>query len=347
MFGAGVKRNVVMSEPIKKPVFISASRLDTFIDCSQKYAAKYVLKFPDPGNEGSSRGSTVHDVLELLLKPKHEKLYSKILHHGTCEEVPAVWRLLKAHARKNKVADDKNMKMIDGFMMVALKNEFKGPKNTVKTHGEKEFQIEVDKGGKRYFVRGFIDQTFELADEKGCVVELDCRDFKSSKVKFTDDKIDNNLQASIYQLALRHLYPEVKKRRFRFLFLKFPKIPWVELPALTDAHLDGFEWFLTEMQGQLEAFTWENRKDNLAAFNPEKQWLCGREGIKKDGNPNFICPQRKPVDYWVSLDKDGEIVGSGFTEEELKALEGGKIEKRRYTGCSAYFSDTERPRSFS
>lgn len=336
-----------METKAEKKVFQSASRNETYLDCTQKYAAKYIYKLPDPGNEGSGRGSTVHDVLELLLKPKHEKLYSAILHNGSCRYVPAVWRLLKIYAKKYKVSDDENMELIDSFMMVALSNEFKGPKNTVQAIGEKEFAIEVNQGGKRYSVKGFIDQTFLLGDEAGVIVAIDCRDFKSSKDKFKGDKIDNNLQASIYQLALRHLYPDIKARRFRFLFMKFKKDPWVELPALTDDQLNGFEWFLTEMQTKLESFSLANSNDNLAAFNDEKKWLCGRDGLKKDGTPNFICPQRKPIDYWVSLDKDGEIAESAFQESLLTVKEGFKIEKRRYPGCPAWFGPGEKPRNFS
>jgi len=328
-------------------VYQSASRDDTYLDCTQKYAAKYILKFPDPGNEGSGRGSTVHDVLELLLKPRHEKLYSAIVHHGTCREVKSVWKLLSIYAKKYKVFDDENMEMIDQFMMVALYNSFKGPSSTVEIIGEKEFTIEIDKNGKRYMVRGFIDKTFLIADKKGAIVQVECVDYKSSKKKFEDDKIDNNIQASIYQLALRHLYPEVKKRSFKFLFMKFKKDPWVELPALTDDQLNGFEWFLTEMQHKLESFTMQNANDNLAAFNDDKKWLCGRDGIKKDGTPNFICPQRKPRDYWVAIDKNGEITESAFDPKDISYKEDIVLEKRRYSGCPAFYGKDEKPRSFS
>lgn len=331
----------------EKKIFQSASRNETYLDCSQKYAAKYILKFPDPGNEGSGRGSTVHDVLELLLKPKHEKLYSSIIHRGTCRETPAVWKLLSIYAKKYKVFDDENMEMIDQFMMVALNSQFKGPKNTVETLGEKEFSIEFDSNGKKYSIKGFIDKTFLIGDKEGAVVALECVDYKSSKKKFDNEKVDNNMQASVYQLALRHLYPHVKDRKFKFLFMKFKKDPWVELPSLTDDQLNGFEWFLTEMQSKLESFTIANANDNLAAFNDEKKWLCGRDGLKKDGTPNFICPQRKPADYWVAINEQGEIVESAFDPSVLKFKQGVTLQKMRYGGCPAFYGKDEKPRSFS
>lgn len=329
------------SDPGK--LYQSASRIDCFNECTQRYAARYIHKLPDTGNAGSNRGSTCHDVLELLLQKRHHKLYSAALHHNTCTEVPALWRYIKIVAKRYSVADDTNLEMIDGFMMVALKNEAHGPAGTIEAFSEREFNISVERDGVRYNVRGKIDRTFVVKDEKGLIVH--CVDFKSSKAKFADEKAEFNIQSIIYQLALKHLHPEIKRRRFRFCFLKFVRQPWQEMPIMDDDQLEGYEYILTDLQEQMEGFTVANASDNLAANNEKNRWLCGNEGFKANGEVKFICPARRPLDYWVSV-KGGKIVKSAFTNAELvPAKEGEVIEKRSYEGCAAFYHKGKRIQS--
>ncbi len=325
------------SNPIPRKIFQSASRNETFNTCSQLYAAKYLWKLPDSGNDGANRGNVCHDTLELLLKPRHHKLFGKALNLGTCKGVPALWRLMLIYARKYRVADEANLKLIDKFMLVALNNEFLGPPGTIETVGEREFSLEINEpDGRRYNVRGFIDATFVVEDELGQIVSL--RDYKSSKARFDGEKISANTQAQIYQVAIKHLYPHINRRRFRFLFLKFPKDPWQEAPILSDDQLYGYEWILTDMQNRLESFTFANSGDNLVADNSDNSWLCGREGIKKDGSPAWICDARNPRDYWVLLDEEGQVVKSAMEEKELVAKPGQVVVPRQYPGCVKYWN---------
>ena len=322
--------------PVKKPFYLSASRIDTFLDCSYLYYCKYILKLPDSGNDGSRRGSTVHDTLELLLKPRHHKIYVEAVHRQTCKEVPALWRLVQKFARKYGVGDDENLDMIDGFIVVALNNEFKGPKGTVAMEAEKDFDIQVSRGDIKYNVRGFLDQVFHVENQFG--KSLSVRDFKSSKQKYSGEKVDWNLQSLIYQLALRHLYPDIPKRDFHFLFLNFPRKPRQDQPSFNDDVLNGLESILTSYQLSMESFTHRNAQDNLAAFNPEKKWKCGKEGLNKEGKVAWMCPARDPFDYWVVLDESSAIVASAFKESDLKVEAGQKIEKRRHKGCVAFWN---------
>lgn len=320
------------SDPTK--LYLSASRIDCFSECSQRYAARYLWKLPDTGNPGSSRGSTCHDVLELLLKPRHHKLYSAAIHHDTCTEVPALWRHLVKVARRYGVADPENLDMIDGFMMVALKNEAHGPAGTIEAFSEREFNIEVDRDGVRYNVRGKIDRTFIVKDELGLLASI--TDFKGSKQRFTDEKATFNIQSIIYQIALRFLHPDIPRRRFRFLFLKFPRKPWQEMPILDEDQLEGYEYVLADLQQRMEDFTLANAADNLAVHNEKNRWLCGKEGVKLNGDPNFICPARRPLDYWVAV-KDGKIMKSAFKQADLSPRDGEVVEKRAYPGCPGFF----------
>lgn len=331
----------------KKPIFVSASRAETFKNCSQLYAARYIFRLPDKSNDGANRGSVAHDVLELLAKPRHKNIYSAAIHHDSCKEVPALWRLIQGLARKYNVADEANLNLINTFIMVGLREEFFGPKGTYEDLAEYPFELKIDRGdGRRYAIKGFIDRIFKVKDKYGLL--LVTKDFKSSKDVFKGDKVEFNIQSLCYQLAERELFPEFKRREFHFLFLKFPKKARQNQPSFTDDQLDGFEVLLTDLQIAMESFTEENTGDNYAADDPERAWLCGREGTKKDGTPNWICPARLPLDYWVALDENGEIAASAFTQKELKVKEGQTVEQRHYGGCSRYFNPkTGARRNFS
>lgn len=338
--------SLLPAAPAKKPLYQSASRDETFNTCSQLYAAKYLWRLPDPGNDGAHRGSVCHDALELLLKPRHKHLFDAAVQCQTCTEVPALQRLIERYARKYRVADPVNLRLIDQFMMVALMNEFYGPKGTVQAIAEREFSFDVNEpDGRRYRIRGFVDKTFIVQDAHGLILQI--VDYKGSKARFEGEKATFNAQKIIYELAARRLHPDISRRRFRFLFLRFPKSPWQEEPSMTDAQLYGYEWMLTDMQTAMEAFTLDNAGDNLAAFDEEKRWLCGvPDAIKKDGTPRWCCSAHKPLDYWVIADEAGEIVESAFTEEELvgkvDAAKGQSVEARHFPGCKAFWRDGRR-----
>jgi len=322
----------------KKKVYLSASRIDTYLNCSFLYWAKYHLKVPDTGNDGARRGNVAHEVLEILLNKRHKNVYDAAIQHDCCIEVPSLWRLILRIAKRFQVDDKTNLKMIDGFIMTGLKNEFFGPVNTVKVEAEKEFTLDIDKPeiGVKYSARGFIDKSVFVCE--GDEAKIKTCDYKSSKSKFEGEKEEFNIQSMLYQNALRYLYPEIKKRDFSFLFLKFPKNPWQTQPSLSDDELDTFEKILTEWHRGMSEFTEKDSVSNLAALNEEHCWLCGREGIKKDGTPMWMCSVRNPVDYFVILNSEGEIVSSAFKEEELKPKEGEIVVPWRYPGCSYYWN---------
>ncbi len=336
---------------VKKPLFLSASRIDLFLQCSQRYAARYLLKLPDAGNDGSNRGSVCHDVLEVLHKPCHRRLYDAAIHHDTFTEVPALWRFVQKLARRYGVHDPVNLHMIDQFLMVGLKQQFHGPKGTKQLEIEREFTITVDApDGRRYAVRGFIDRVAHVEDQWG--IWLSCRDWKSSKGKFDD--ADETIQSQVYQLALRHLYPLIPRRTFEYVFLKFPRVPIQSVTPMTDGQLNGFEWRLTEIQKAVEAFTLDDVGTNLLAFSGDYNMIrkiCGKEGLKVDGTKAWICPARLPMHYWAVVDAAGAVVTSAFGEieamQKADEVKGQRVEQRWYSGCSAFFNEYGRPRNYS
>lgn len=340
---------------------LSASRIKLAKQCSWQYWCRYVLKLPDKGNDGSSRGWIVHLVLELLAHPKRHNYYNKIIKLGSVLADPPLNKLVLYHAKKLNVADEENLALIDAMALNGLTFDFYGDRNKKPTEvlTEKKFDLTINEGDLNYKVLGFIDKLF-LYDDGTALI----RDFKTSKQVFKGGDVTDNLQDLIYCLATKKLYPEVKTVNCEFLFLKFPlEIDMVGQPSkgvcqmeeISNEELDGFEYQLTDAQRYLDNFTEVTALSNMAAVKGYPKdgtfggpLVCGREGFKKirgeevldaEGKPipNYICPYRQPQDYYVLLNKEGKIIKSAFQDcrEDLVSDEskGESVELRHYKGC--------------
>ena len=98
---------------------------------------------------------------------------------------------------------------------------------------------------------------------------------------------------------------------------------------VTDEELEGFEYELTEIQKYLDNFNIHHAKSNYASDQDYPKdgtfggpLVCGKEGYKKRRGEflldaegckieNYICSVRKPMEYYVLLDKDGKIRQTG------------------------------------
>jgi putative RecB family exonuclease len=76
---------------------------------------------------------------------------------------------------------------------------------------EKEFHLAVG----RFTVLGYIDRVDVVDDETVEVI-----DYKSNRILFTRDEVDTSLQMSLYELAVRQLYPWVKTVKLTFWMLR-------------------------------------------------------------------------------------------------------------------------------
>jgi len=316
---------IIRDNNFKHKIALSYSRVKTLEHCSQKYYCTYILKMPDAGNSGSSRGNCLHDTLELLAKDRRRKLVKKIIKADTCKDFPGLWKLVNAYAKKWNVADQDNLNMIDQFILVALNTEFYGPPGTIETHIEKAFDFEIEEKDISFRVRGFID-SFHIVKKYNSLY-ICARDFKSSKAKFSAKDIDANIQGAIYQMAFQYLYPEIPLKDFKFIFVKFPKQPVQEFPLFSEMQLRGLKIYLTYIQGIVNNFNEKDINDNFGALNEKMKFLCG------PAKSGWICPHQKPLEYYALKDKDGNIIKTSFNND----IKGG--EKMFYPGCSFFYKD--------
>jgi hypothetical protein len=340
---------------------LSASRIKTAQTCSWTYWCNYKLKLPQAGNDGSSRGTICHNIFELL-GDHHKSEFDKIIKEGTIWNTEVVAAQVKNEAQELNVSDQENLDLIDEMIVAGLRCDFFGDSDEEPTAAESErfFDLEIDKPEKgiRYAVRGYIDKLFKYKDNSVII-----RDFKSSKQVFKGKEITDNLQNLIYSLAVKHLMPETEPQS-EFIFLRFDLDKdvlgergkgYVKMDKISEEELEGFEYQLTEFQKYIDNFDEDCGKSNFAAKQDYPKdgtfggpLACGKDGFKmsygqpvldKSGEPikAFICPYRKPMEYYVLQDKHGKILKSAFTEKkdslEAKTKEGEKIVKMNYDGC--------------
>lgn len=308
-----------MSKPdLTKPeVVLSASTIKQLEDCSYLHYVKKVLKFPDPGNSGASRGTCCHLIFELLLTPRHKHHFDNIIKNGV-ESSKSITRLIKKVLTREGINEPEHYEMVKEMILVGLKNDFYGPKGAQIQDAEKEFLLE----GNGYKIRGFIDKT--LINEDKLLIQ----DYKSSKKQFSQEELQNNIQAYTYTLAAkRKLWPHIKDVSVEFIFLRFPEDP-IQQVKVDDDQLKGFEKYLAYLYKLVNNFTEDDARRNFAYDNPKKKWLC-------KAGATWECPARQPRDFYVLTDERGKVMKSAFDKESLDKIvkPGQAVERRRYEGC--------------
>jgi hypothetical protein len=295
---------------------LSASRIKTLETCSWVYWNNYHTKVPQSQNDGALRGTICHTIFELLLNSKHKNHFDKIIKKNSIKGSKAITRLVKK--LKAKVGlDQSNFEILDQMIMVGLKHDFFGEKDGKIISPEYAFEIKND--SPKYHIKGFIDKPIK---SKNKIVIID---YKSSKAKFKGDDLEANIQAMMYSLASKKLWPKLKPI-VRFLFLRFPKQPIQEL-EFTEDQIKGFEHYLEHINDYINNFDENSAKVNFAIDNDKSKWMCGVG--------NWRCPYRDPYEYYVKLNNKDEIIETSL-EDNFKDLKDFRVEKRKYNGCPKF-----------
>ena len=327
-------------------VTLSASRIKTAQSCSGLYWFKYILKAPDKSNDGAKRGTICHLVFELLGDEKEKKNYEKIIEKQDVFASAKVKKLILTEAKNSNVDDQENLDLIKKMTLNGLNYDFFGESmgEIDESFSERDFDFDVDDGEVSYKTKGFIDKLF-IKNEKAII-----RDFKSSKDVFKGKDLEDNLQDLMYTLAVRKLFPKLKKIYSEFVFLKFsPEKGVIKMSPVSDEELRGFEYQLTSIQKYLDNFNEKIAMKNFAAkadFPKDNSFggplLCGyaksADEKKVDGSPKWFCPAKFAFEFY-QIKKDGKIVDSCFIKEK-KEYEKKYAEHEfllfKYEGCPAH-----------
>ena len=208
------------------------------------------------------------------------------------------------------------------MILVGLKNDFFGEGGEIV---KPEYDFDITNEEPKYHIKGFIDKPIKIKKEMHII------DYKSSKYKFRGDDLEANIQAMMYSLASKKLWPKLKPI-VKFLFLRFPKQPIQEL-IFTDEQIKGFEHYLEHINDYINKFDEESARANFAVDSQKNKWMCQVGGWK--------CPYKDPYKYYVKVNEKGEVVETSL-ENNFKDIKGFKVETRDYEGCPKFQSSSKK-----
>jgi hypothetical protein len=205
-----------------------------------------------------------------------------------------------------------------------------------------EMAFDISNDNPKYRINGLMDKISHY-NNKFCRIQ----DFKSNKKVYEGGELTSNVQAMMYSLASRKLWPELVPV-VDFIFLQFPENP-IQRLKFSDSQLRGFEMFLADIYKQMQEFDEAAARSNFAARQPFPKpdegfcgpLMCGRakfDGqLKKDGSVMFRCSQKFPYDYWALCNENGETVKTSKADDlKPNQTKGEFVVKKKYGGCPAH-----------
>ncbi len=231
--------------------YFSVSRVKLFEKCRAAYKFKYIDKFQESVSEPLIFGKLVHRVLELIFEwAIREEFYGMI-----SDQVELV----------NQFYDQAFSESVCGYGLYQeglslVRNYFKcNPRiDSLKIiDTEKKFDLEI--GGHRFI--GYIDRIDKIGDDSIEVV-----DYKTNRVLFSEEEMENDIQVGVYIIAIRKLFPWIQNVSFSFSMLRHN----VDLKThRSEEQLSDFERYLSITLKEIE-----NCKEYPCSINKLCCW-CG------------------------------------------------------------------------
>ncbi len=175
---------------------ISYSALDTYKNCPLKYKYQAIDKIKTPKSKEAVFGSVLHSTMKFIhtpgiLSPSLEQameffsnVWNPIVFNSPEEERAAFMqgvKIIQDYYKRNNPAD---------FNIVNL---------------ESRFQIEIGEENNRHIVSGIIDRIDRTEDS------FEIIDYKTTKKMPTQERVETDMQLSVYLQAFLSQYPEEKK----------------------------------------------------------------------------------------------------------------------------------------
>lgn len=183
---------------------LSYSRLSRFEQCPLSYRLHYIEKEQAEPGLPLRFGKTIHAVLERLIREVVDDERT-----GPLSEERAIELYREAWGAERLTGMDV---FAEGL---AILRRFIAEQGVVDHRDvlaiEKEFRLPVGP----FEVLGFIDRVDWIDDETVEVI-----DYKTNHQLFTRDEVDTSLQMSLYEVAVRRLWPWAKKVKLTFWMLR-------------------------------------------------------------------------------------------------------------------------------
>jgi len=188
---------------------ISYSSLDTYQNCPLKYKFQEIDKIRTPKSKEAVFGSILHSTMKFIHTPGIlSPTLDQSLQHFSNSWNPAVFE----NEDEERAAFSQGVRIIQDYYQ---KNN---PADFNILNLESRFQIEIGQEGKKHIVSGIIDRIDRTEDG------FEIIDYKTTKKMPTQERVDTDLQLSVYLQAFLSQYPKeienIDKIKVSLYFLK-------------------------------------------------------------------------------------------------------------------------------
>lgn len=206
---------------------ISYSALDTYQSCPLKYKFQEIDKIKVPKSKEAVFGSTIHDTMKFIHTPGIlSPTLDQAMEHFSNSWNPAMFD----NTDEERAAFSQGIKIIQDYYQKNRPQDF----NIVDL--ESRFNIEINAGEEKHIVAGIIDRIDKTKDGYEII------DYKTTKKMPSQEKVDNDIQLSIYLHAFLKRYPNERNNLDKIKVSLYYLKHGVKLTATrTEEHLQKSE----------------------------------------------------------------------------------------------------------
>lgn len=223
----------------------SYSALDTYKQCPQKYKFQEIDRIPASKSKEAIFGTLIHEALKFMFE--RSPLYP------TLDQVTDYFRSNFQAKSAEWILFERDAYQEEGLRM--LKNFYgrNAPWNFSVVDLESKFEVLIhdEAQGETHVLAGKIDRIDKLNDGSYEII-----DYKTARKLPPQDKVDSDLQLSIYGLGLQKKWPQVEpgKIKLSLYFLKHDeKLSTVRTKEATDATKEEILGSIREIKKKIEA----------------------------------------------------------------------------------------------
>jgi len=172
---------------------ISYSAMDTYQSCPLKYKFQNIDRIKTPKSKEAVFGTTIHETMKFVHTPGIlSPTLDQAMEHFSDSWNPAVF----------ENPDEERAAFSQGIQIIQRYYQEHNPANFNIVDLESRFAIEIGEDDNKHDVSGIIDRIDKT--EEG----YEIIDYKTTKKMPSQDKVDNDLQLSIYLKAFLKRYPK-------------------------------------------------------------------------------------------------------------------------------------------
>lgn len=172
---------------------ISYSAFDTYQNCSLKYKFQNIDHIKTPKSKEAVFGSTIHETMKFIHTPGIlSPTLDQAMEHFSNAWNPAVF----------DSADEERAAFSQGITIIQNYYRENNPANFNIVDLESRFQIEIGNADNKHIISGIIDRIDKTEDGYEII------DYKTTKKMPSQDKVDNDIQLSVYLQAFLSRYPK-------------------------------------------------------------------------------------------------------------------------------------------